>query len=43
MPLFVTIGYGDEEGYERTDPVLHEQAHANDEHLRALGATRGHR
>jgi hypothetical protein len=38
MPLFVTIGYGDEEGYERTDPVLREQAHAHDEHLRALGA-----
>ena len=47
MPKFVTIGYGDREGYDRTDPA----AHAHDaqlskargsEHRRHTGAGTHH-
>lgn len=41
MPKFVTIGYGDREGYERTPPSVLEAAHAHDEHLYAEGALMG--
>jgi hypothetical protein len=30
MPKFVTIGYGDEVGYERTAPEVRDAAHAHD-------------
>lgn len=38
---FVTIGYGDREGYDRTDASVREEAHAHDERLRAAGAEMG--
>jgi len=41
MPRFVTIGYGDEDGYERTDPAIRDQAHAHDDRLLADGAVIG--
>ena len=41
MPRFVTIGYGDREGYDRTDPRVRQQAHAHDERLRSAGAEMG--
>ncbi|NMK44791.1 YciI family protein [Achromobacter sp. Bel] len=33
MPKFVTIGYGDQEGYDRT-PAIRSAAHAHDAKLR---------
>lgn len=41
MPKFITIGYGDEKGYEQTDPSVLEAAHANDARLKAGGALLG--
>ena len=41
MPKFVTIGYGDEAGYVRTDPQVRAAAHANDDALVKAGATIG--
>lgn len=41
MPKFITIGYGDEAGYERTAPEVRDAAHANDEQLRRNGALIG--
>ncbi len=41
MPKFVTIGYGDQEGYERTDAAVRDEAHAHDARLRAAGAEMG--
>jgi len=41
MPKFVTIGYGDREGYDRTKPSLREAAHAHDALLRSRGAVMG--
>ncbi|HEX6339423.1 MAG TPA: YciI family protein [Jiangellaceae bacterium] len=41
MPKFVTIGYGDQEGYDRTDAAVRDDAHAHDAHLRAMGAEMG--
>lgn len=38
MPKFVTIGYGDVEGYERTAPEAREAAHAHDHWLQQVGA-----
>lgn len=38
MPKFVTIGYGDQEGYDRTDEAVRDEAHAHDARLRATGA-----
>jgi hypothetical protein len=38
---FVTIGYGDQEGYERTDPGLRAAAHEQDDRLRREGAEMG--
>jgi hypothetical protein len=37
MPKFVTIGYGDQEGYDRTSPAVRDEAHAHDARLRAEG------
>jgi hypothetical protein len=41
MPVFVTIGYGDREGYDRTDPAVRNAAHAHDARLRGAGAIIG--
>ena len=41
MARFLTIGYGDREGYERTDPALRDAAHAHDARLRQAGADMG--
>jgi hypothetical protein len=41
MPRFVTIGYGDSAGYERTDPAVRNEAHAHDARLRSGGALMG--
>jgi hypothetical protein len=41
VPSFITIGYGDQAGYERSDPSVRDAAHAHDERLTAAGATTG--
>ncbi len=41
MPSFVTIGYGDRAGYDRTDPAVRDAAHAQDARLQAEGALMG--
>ncbi len=41
MPKFVTIGYGDQAGYDRTAQSVKDAAHAQDEKLRADGACMG--
>lgn len=41
MATFITVGYGDESGYERTDPSVRGAAHANDARLKARGALIG--
>ena len=41
MATFITIGYGDRDGYERTDPAVRDAAHAHDERVRATGALMG--
>lgn len=41
MPMFITIGYGDERGYQATDASVREAAHAHDARLRADGALIG--
>ena len=41
MPLFLTIGYGDREGYDRTDPRVRDRAHAHDASLVARGMVGG--
>ena len=41
MPTFVTIGYGDQAGYDRTDPSVRAAAHEHDERLLAGGALMG--
>ncbi len=41
MPKFVTIGYGDQAGYDRTPANLRNAAHAHDAALRERGALMG--
>ena len=41
MPRFVTIGYGDRAGYDRTAQAIRDAAHQQDERLRAEGALMG--
>lgn len=41
MAMFITIGYGDRVGYDRTDPAVRDAAHAHDERLRGGGALMG--
>lgn len=41
MPKFMTIGYGDQEGYDRTDAAVRDQAHEHDARLRATGVDMG--
>lgn len=38
---FVTIGYGDQDGYDRTDAAVRDEAHAHDARLRAAGVDMG--
>ncbi len=38
MPRFVTIGYGDQDGYDRTPPQVRDAAHAHDRELQESGA-----
>ena len=41
MPMFITIGYGDESGYERTGKAAKDAAHAHDSWLVERGAIVG--
>lgn len=41
MPTYITIGYGDTAGYERTEASLRQAAHEHDTRLRASGALMG--
>lgn len=41
MAKFLTIGYGDREGYDRTEPAVREAAHEHDARLRQAGADIG--
>jgi hypothetical protein len=41
MPRFVTVGYGDEAGYDRTAPEVRDAAHARDAQLVRDGALVG--
>lgn len=41
MPWFVTIGYGDRAGYDRTPRLIRDAAHEHDARLRAEGALMG--
>lgn len=41
MAIFITIGYGDREGYDRTDEAVRDAAHAHDARLRDEGAVMG--
>ena len=41
MPRFVTIGYGDQAGYDRTATDIRDAAHARDDQLRKSGALMG--
>jgi hypothetical protein len=41
VATFITIGYGDQAGYEHTDPTARAAAHAHDASLQANGAVMG--
>ena len=41
MAKFMTIGYGDQEGYDRTDEAVRDAAHAHDARLRRAGVDMG--
>ena len=41
MAKFLTIGYGDQAGYDRTDVGVRDAAHAHDAGLRRMGTTTG--
>jgi hypothetical protein len=41
MAKFVTIGYGDQAGYDRTDAAVRDAAHAHDARLRQEGVDMG--
>jgi hypothetical protein len=41
MPKYVTIGYGDREGYDRTAPSVRDAAHDHEARLQADGALIG--
>ncbi|HEV7318446.1 MAG TPA: transcription initiation protein [Ensifer sp.] len=41
MPKFMTIGYGDRAGYDRTAAAVRDAAHAHDAQLRDNGAVMG--
>jgi hypothetical protein len=41
MATFVTIGYGDQDGYDRTDAAVRDEAHAHDARMVEAGAVAG--
>ena len=41
VPKYVTIGYGDQAGYDRTAPEIRAAAHAHDDELKRGGALLG--
>lgn len=41
MAKFVTIGYGDQAGYDQTDLAVRDAAHAHDARLRGAGVEMG--
>lgn len=41
MARFITIGYGDQDGYDRTDSAIRDAAHQHDARLRDGGAVMG--
>lgn len=41
MAKFISIGYGDREGYDRTDAAVRDAAHAHDAQLRKAGFLMG--
>jgi hypothetical protein len=41
MAKFVTIGYGNQDGYDRTDAAVRDEAHAHDARLRSGGVVMG--
>lgn len=41
MPMFITIGYGDRDGYDRTALAARDAAHAHDARLLDTGAVMG--
>ncbi|WP_353152100.1 YciI family protein [Pollutimonas bauzanensis] len=41
MPKFITIGYGDREGYDRTPTAIRDAAHAHDAALQKNGVLMG--
>lgn len=41
MAKFITVGYGDKQGYERTAPSVRNAAHSHDAQLKAGGALIG--
>jgi hypothetical protein len=41
MATFITIGYGDQKGYNRTSKEVRDAAHAHDSKLASLGALTG--
>ncbi|WP_457423095.1 YciI family protein [Roseateles sp. P5_E7] len=41
MAKFITVGYGDESGYNRTDPAVRDASHAHDAHLKEGGTLIG--
>ena len=41
MAKFVTIGYGDRKGYDRTNPAVPDAAHAHDARLAERGGEMG--
>ena len=41
MPKFITIGYGDRDGYDRTDAAIRDAAHAHDARLLKAGVLMG--
>jgi hypothetical protein len=41
MAKFVTIGYGDQAGYDRTDQAVRDEAHAHDARLYEQGTDMG--
>jgi hypothetical protein len=41
MPKFITIGYGDRDGYDRTEAAVRDAAHAHDARLHKAGMLMG--
>ena len=41
MPKFVTVGYGDQEGYDRTAAAVRDAAHEHDAQLQKDGVSMG--